>query len=125
MNVMLQTLQVYDPAMCCNTGVCGPDVDPRLVQFSADLEWIRTQGVIVQRFGLSQQPAAFAGNELVKAALAEKGVDALPLLLINGRIVLSGRYPGPGELAGWLHLKDSARPGAAGGGECCSGGGCC
>jgi hypothetical protein len=29
-------LDVFDPAMCCSTGVCGPEVDPQLVQFAAD-----------------------------------------------------------------------------------------
>ncbi len=30
-------IQVYDPAMCCSTGVCGPEVDPVLVRFATDL----------------------------------------------------------------------------------------
>jgi hypothetical protein len=42
-------IEVYDPAMCCSTGVCGPSVDPQLVRFSADLEWLKSQGVSVER----------------------------------------------------------------------------
>ncbi|MDH3390414.1 MAG: arsenic metallochaperone ArsD family protein, partial [Desulfobulbaceae bacterium] len=30
-------IEIYDPPMCCPTGVCGPNVDPELVQFAADL----------------------------------------------------------------------------------------
>ncbi len=41
-------LEVYDPAMCCSTGVCGPEVDPALVTFAADLKWVEAQGIAVQ-----------------------------------------------------------------------------
>jgi arsenite methyltransferase len=42
-------IQVYDPAMCCSTGVCGPDVDPALVRFAADVKWLQERGVPVER----------------------------------------------------------------------------
>ena len=67
------TLQVFDPAMCCSTGVCGPGVDTKLVQFAADLDWLKTHDVIVLRHNLSQNPAAFIENEAVNTALAENG----------------------------------------------------
>ncbi|MFO1500060.1 MAG: arsenite efflux transporter metallochaperone ArsD [Verrucomicrobiota bacterium] len=78
MNITTQTLQVFDPAMCCSTGVCGPDVDTKLVQFAADLDWLKSQGVIVQRHNLSQNPAAFVENQAVQTTLTEKGEAALP-----------------------------------------------
>ena len=62
-----QTLQIFDPAMCCSTGVCGPDVDTKLVQFAADLDWLKKQDVIVQRHNLSQNPAAFVDNKNVQS----------------------------------------------------------
>ena len=86
-------LDVYDPAMCCSSGVCGPQADPVLVRFAADLKWLQEQGVEVRRFNLSQSPAAFVENELVKNTLNEKGVAALPLLLIGGQLLASGQYP--------------------------------
>ncbi len=33
----MKTLTMFDSAMCCNTGVCGSDVDQALVDFSADV----------------------------------------------------------------------------------------
>jgi hypothetical protein len=60
--------------MCCSTGACGPEVDPKLVQFAADLDWLKSQGVIVQRHNLSQNPAVFVENEAVKATLTEKQI---------------------------------------------------
>ena len=95
-------LEIFDPAMCCSTGVCGPSVDPKLVQFAADLKWLEDQGVEVRRFNLAQNPMAFVENELVNAALTEKNEGALPLLLVNGCVVASGRYAERGELAAWL-----------------------
>ena len=123
MNMTPQTLQVFDPAMCCSTGLCGPEVDVKLVQFAADLDWLKSQGVIVQRHNLSQNPAAFVENEAVKVALTEKGVAALPVILINGKITTTGRYPERNELAVWFKLKATATPVPAKS-SCCSGGSC-
>jgi AhpD family alkylhydroperoxidase len=94
----MSKVQVFDPAMCCPTGVCGPEVDPALVRFAADLEWLKSNGVEVERFNLSQEPAAFVGNAEVAAAMAGRD-DALPLLLVDGKIVSQGSYPGREVLA--------------------------
>ncbi len=66
-------IQVFDPPMCCPTGVCGPSVDPELVRFAADLDWLESQGVEVERYNLAQQPAVFAGTPVVKETLAKDG----------------------------------------------------
>ena len=76
MKLTTPTMQVFDPAMCCSTGVCGPEVDTKLVQFAADLEWLKTQDVLVQRHNLSQNPAAFVENTTVQSTLREKGEAA-------------------------------------------------
>jgi len=101
-------LQVFDPPMCCSTGVCGPAVDPKLVAFAADLEWLARQGVEVQRFNLSQQPAAFVENTAVKAELARHANDCLPLVLLDGEIMTRGRYPTRPVLAWFTGLAESA-----------------
>lgn len=103
-----KTLAIYDPAMCCSTGICGPDVDSNLVRFSADLEWLSQQGVQVNRFNLAQQPGSFVANALVKDALETIGDGALPMLLIDGRTVMSGAYPSRDQLAGWFGLTADA-----------------
>lgn len=95
----MKKIEVYDPAMCCSTGVCGTDVDPDLVQFARDVEWLKEQGASVVRFNLAQQPAAFAGNDSVRSALATQGNDCLPLILADGEIVMKGVYPTRQQLA--------------------------
>jgi AhpD family alkylhydroperoxidase len=100
----MKMIQVYDPPMCCSTGVCGPDVDPKLVRFAADLKWLAEQGVPVERFNLAQTPNAFAETEIVRAALTEKGEAALPLVVVDGKVAVSGSYPTRAELGGWVGL---------------------
>jgi len=92
-------LQVFDPPMCCSTGICGPGVDPVLVEFTADLDWLKRQGIEVERYNLSQQTAAFVSNKLVTEALKKDGNDCLPLILVDGKIVAQGSYPKKGALA--------------------------
>ena len=114
------TIQIFDPALCCSSGVCGSDVDQALVNFSADVEWAKQFGALIERFNLAQQPLAFAENSVVKGFLERSGHDALPLVMIAGEIALAGRYPSRAELARWAGIT---MPKATEG--CCSGGGCC
>jgi hypothetical protein len=119
----MKTIQVFDPALCCSTGVCGVDVDQALVTFSADVEWAIQRGVQVERFNLARQPLAFAENQAVKAFLEHAGQEGLPLILVDGAVVLSGRYPSRTELARWAGITagdDGSKPSAS-----CSSGGCC
>lgn len=116
-----QTIQIFDPAMCCSTGVCGPDVDPKLIQFAADLDWLKSQDVLVQRHNLSQNPAAFVQNEVVRSTLAAKGEGALPLLLVNGKVAATGRYLERAELANLLKLKATAVTNTGSSSCCCEG----
>ena len=95
----MKKLEVFDPPMCCSSGVCGPEVDPVLPRFAADLQWLSNQGVHVARYNLSQQPQAFVGNPLVKAVLAEGGNASLPLIIVDGQIATRGTYPSREELA--------------------------
>ncbi len=99
----MKILEVFDPAMCCSTGVCGVDVDPVLPQFAADLQWLTDQGVSVKRYNLSQEPQAFATNPAVIKEM-EAGMDRLPILVVDGHIVATGMYPSRAQLAQKLDL---------------------
>ena len=58
----MKKIEVFDPALCCNSGVCGTDVDQALVTFSADVDWLKQQGGAISRYNLSQQPMVFVEN---------------------------------------------------------------
>lgn len=117
---MSVTIRVFDPAMCCSTGICGPSVDPDLSRFAADLDWLQKQGVTVERFNLSQQPAAFAETPAVEEALG-RGTDVLPLVLVGDRVAVEGAYPSRetlAALAGVIVKKLETAPAASSG--CCA-----
>lgn len=95
----MTVVTVYDPAMCCSTGVCGPEVDPRLAQFAGDLDWLKGQGIEVQRFNLAQEPGAFVKHPEVKALLDRSGGEDLPAIVIGDVLVANGRYPNRSELS--------------------------
>lgn len=101
-------IQVFDPPMCCSTGVCGPSVDPALPKFAADLAWLQSQGVTVERFNLAQQPQAFAASELVRHELTEHGNACLPLVIVDGVTVSRGVYSSRHELAVWAKVETPA-----------------
>jgi hypothetical protein len=103
-------LQIFDPAMCCSTGVCGPGVDPALPRFAADVEWLKTKGVEVERFNLAQQVAAFTSNSTVKSTLNAKGTKCLPLILVNGAVVAEGLYLTRKELAQFAGVSYEEAP---------------
>lgn len=94
-------IEVFDPAMCCSTGVCGPSVDPALARFAADLEGLASSGVAVRRFNLGQEPLAFAENEQVRELLTTMGESALPIVFAGGGLRSTGRFPTRDELAAW------------------------
>ena len=93
----MKTLQIYDPPMCCSTGLCGTEIDPALVSLAALLPQLSQQGVRVERYNLGQQPMAFVQNAQVKSLLDTEGMAALPLFLIDGAVHLKGRYPTDAE----------------------------
>jgi hypothetical protein len=121
-------LDVFDPPMCCSTGVCGPSVDPLLVAFAADLEWLTSHGVSVSRYNLAQDPQAFVAHPLVKDLLQREGDACLPLVIANGEVVGHGAYPRREELARVVGLVASAsatKPRIRLSGGCTPGSGCC
>lgn len=126
----MTTLTVYDPAMCCSTGICGADVDQRLVNFAADLDWLKSVGIKVTRINISNEPMKFVENANVKSVLDSDGVDGLPVILIDGETRSKSRFPDRAELAGWVGVEFSADTPKASGG-CCGGNdeeassGCC
>lgn len=117
---MSVTIRVFDPAMCCATGVCGPSVDPELARFAADVDWLQKQGVVVERFNLAQQPAAFAETPAVREALA-RGTEVLPLVVVGEHVAVEGAYPSRETLAALagvvvkrLHVAPAASTGCCG-----------
>jgi hypothetical protein len=99
-------IEIFDPAMCCSTGVCGPSVDPELVRIQEALRQIQKHlpEVQVQRFGLSSDPQAFVANTAVAELLKSEGPECLPLVFVDGMLVCKGSYPTDEQIQGALMM---------------------
>jgi hypothetical protein len=106
----MRTIDVFEPALCCNTGLCGQDVDQTLVTFTADLAWLQQRGAQISRHNLASDPMAFAGNDTVKQFLEVAGSAGLPLVLVDGVTVLAGAYPNRDQLLTWAALDATPTP---------------
>jgi hypothetical protein len=113
--------------MCCSTGLCGVGVDPELIRISAVINNLSKMGVIVERYNLSNSPQAFVNNREVNEFINKNGVDRLPVIVVDEKIVIEGRYPTNEEISNLLevsfNMPNSILPKKNNG--CCGGGGCC
>lgn len=95
----MKKIEIFDPAMCCPTGVCGPSVDPELIRISAAVQNLKNKGIDIVRYNLGSEPSAFVANETINKLLMEKGPDVLPVIVVDGEVVKEAGYPTNAELA--------------------------
>jgi len=84
---------IYDPPMCCSSGVCGPNPDQTLIDLQNTLAKVREMGVEVERYLITQSPEKFKENQTVIKLIQEQQLKALPITVCNGKIVKAGAYP--------------------------------
>ncbi|MGC6174008.1 arsenite efflux transporter metallochaperone ArsD [Lacrimispora sp. 38-1] len=130
----MKTMKIYEPAMCCSTGLCGVGVDPELLRISTVLNTLENNGVLVNRFNLSNDPQEFVTNKTINNYVKENGVDGLPVVVIDDEIAITRRYPSNDEFVKLLNVPKSyigEKPSPAKAtdnknqGCGCSGGDCC
>jgi|ADurb_H2B_01_Slu_FD_contig_41_1158781_length_652_multi_4_in_0_out_0_2 hypothetical protein len=137
----MSKVEIYEPAMCCPTGVCGPGVDPDLLRITAIVGELTEMGKEIIRYNLTDAPEAFVQHPAVNDALINVGMNALPITVVDGEIQKMGDYPANSELVSWSGMtrddviemikKSQSASGCSccGGGDCsssdCSGGDCC
>lgn len=98
---------IFEPAMCCSTGVCGPAIDPELLRISTVLNNFEKNGIKVERYNLSNNPQAFVENETITEILNKDGIDALPVTMVDGKVVKTKKYPTNEELLDFLNVAKS------------------
>lgn len=103
-------ISIYDPALCCSTGICGPSVDPELVRIAGDLESLRKRNADVERFNLAMEPGAFAEHEQIRSLLQDQGPEVLPVTVVNGEIRKTKAYPSTQELSEWTGISAGLPP---------------
>jgi hypothetical protein len=98
----VRRIELYETAMCCETGVCGPSIDEQLIAVREDLRWAESRGVSVTRHNLTSDPEAFVVNSKVTGLMQAFGDKALPVLVIDGEIAVHGHYASRDELTALL-----------------------
>lgn len=101
----MSKVEIFDPALCCETGVCGPSVDPELTRVATAIFLLKKKEYDIKRYNLGFEPAIFVENKEVNSVLHEKGPDALPVTLVDGKIAKIGAYPTNDELADWFGVQ--------------------
>lgn len=103
-------IEIFDPPMCCPTGICGPAVDPALLDIYGAVLKIKTEydgRVVVERYVLGQQPAKFMQQPEVIRRLKADGIAVLPVTVVNGVVLKEKVYPSYEELKQWI--EDASR----------------
>lgn len=122
----MKKIRIYEPAMCCSTGVCGVSVDPELLRMSSLVEKLDKKGIDIKRFNLNSAPQEFVENKKVNEILNQKGEDVLPLTMVDDEIIKSGAYPSNEEFEEILSTKiDEKNEEDESSGCCSSDSGCC
>lgn len=103
----MKKMIIFEPAMCCSTGVCGPGVDQNLLRVSTVLNNLKNKGIIVERYNLSSNPQAFVDNKVINEMLNTKGIDILPVVIVDGEIVKVKGYPSNEEFCKMLDIPES------------------
>ncbi|MDD4474963.1 MAG: arsenite efflux transporter metallochaperone ArsD [Eubacteriales bacterium] len=103
----MKKLSIYEPAMCCSTGLCGVGVDSELLRISTVLNSLKKNGVEIQRYNLSSAPQEFINDKAVNNFINTKGVDGLPVTVLDGEIIITGRYPTNEEFVKLLNVPMS------------------
>ncbi|MGB3569412.1 MAG: arsenite efflux transporter metallochaperone ArsD [Priestia megaterium] len=101
----MKKVEIFDPAMCCSTGVCGPSVDPELTRVASAIFALEKKGFDITRYNLTSQPDKFVDQVEVNKILMDKGPGALPVVLVDGEVEKIGSYPTNEEFAEWFGIN--------------------
>jgi len=96
-------VELFDPPMCCPTGLCGPTLDQTLLDVNEMILALQRENRRVERYQMASDPNAFLGNVEVMKLVREKQMEALPIIVVRGKIIKSGGYPSLDEVRAGLN----------------------
>lgn len=100
----MKKMIIFEPAMCCPTGVCGPSVNKELLRVSVTINNLKSNGVSIERYNLSNNPQIFIDNKLINDLLNKEGIDILPVVIVDGEVVKTKSYPTNEEFCSFLDI---------------------
>lgn len=101
----MKKMIIFEPAMCCPTGICGPGVDKELLRISTVLNNLKSNGILVERYNLSNNPDIFMTNLDINKVLMSDGIESLPVTMVDGIIVKTKGYPSNEEFCDLLEIS--------------------
>jgi len=101
-------VEMFDPPMCCPTGLCGPALDQTLLDVNDMVIQLQRENLRVERYQMTSNPNAFLGNAEVMKLVREKQMEALPIVVVRGKILKTGAYPSLGEVHAALALTQQS-----------------
>ena len=97
-NPVTADIEIFDPPLCCPTGLCGPVLDTTLVDLSEAINSLQADGRTVVRHMMTADPQAFMRNRDVYQLIRERQLTVLPITVVRGRILKTDAYPSLDEL---------------------------
>lgn len=91
-------VEFFDPPMCCPTGLCGPTLDQTLLDINEMIVSRQKENLRVERYQIASNPNAFLGNAEVMKLVREKQMEALPIIVVRGKVIKIGGYPSADEI---------------------------
>ncbi len=102
----MKKMKIFEPAMCCETGLCGVGVNPELLRISTVLNTLKSNGIAVDRYNLNNAPMEFVNDKVINAYINAHGPEGLPVVTVDDEIVITGRYPANEEFTSLLNLPE-------------------
>jgi hypothetical protein len=102
----MKNVKIFDPALCCPTGLCGVNIDPELMRIAVVVETLKRKNIIIERFNLRDHPQVYVDNKVVNDFLMKEGAEKLPITTVDGEIAVQGAYPGNAQIAEWLGISE-------------------
>jgi hypothetical protein len=103
----MKKMIIFDPAMCCSTGVCGPSVDKDLLRVATLLNNLKSHGVVVERHNLTSNPQIFVDTKIISTMLLKEGIEVLPITMVDGEVVKTKVYPTNEEFCSMLEVPEN------------------
>lgn len=101
----MKEIKIYEPEMCCETGLCGAGVDPELLRITTIINTLEQKGIVVKRYNLSNSPREFVDDKEINEFINKYGTENLPVIKVDGKVVVVGRYPSNKDFEKWMEIS--------------------
>lgn len=106
----MKKIEIFDPAMCCSTGLCGANINPDLMRIAVIIDNLKKRGITVTRHNLRDEPQVYINNKTINDYLKQYGAEVLPITLVDGKIAVTKTYPTTQEMSDWTGVNLKSMP---------------